>query len=255
MRNSSHDKNSNYYPDNPNLYEKSIFSKMPEGVRPGGLMLTQRLVDYCNFTHGAVVLDIGCGTGITVEYLRNIRGLYALGIDLSLVLVQCGKERTADLQLIQSSAENMSFNDHSIDGVLAECSLSVIPNVNKVLSEINRILVPKGKLAITDLYIQDTSGYAEADHSSGIMTYSEISELMQQQGFHILVFEDQSPLLREFVARFIMENGSIEELWECTGMDKDDKRIKRIGYYLMIVEKDGTISDAGENIDKKEGIL
>lgn len=222
---------------NKNLFENSIFAQMPEGVRPGGITLTQQLVDYCNFQPGARIIDIGCGTGTTVEYLRNVRRLYAVGVDLSALLVEQGKERAADLQLIQSSGENIPFVDHSIEGVLAECSLSVMPNVGRVLSEINRILVPGGKLAITDLYVRDTSCEFLTSNSSGIMTYNEMIEVLLDHGFEIMIFEDQSRFLREFVASFIMEHGEMEELWQCTGIGKNDMKIHKLGYYLLIAEK------------------
>jgi len=221
----------------PNLFEKSIFTNMPEGIRPGGLMLTQRLVDYCNFEHGATVLDIGCGTGTTVQYLQQVRGVYAVGVDFSAVLVEHGKERTADLQLIQSSGEHVPFVDNSIDGVLVECSLSVMPNISRVLTEINRILIPGGKLAITDLYARSTSSRVATCNATGIMTCGEMIQVLLDHGFEIMVFEDQSRFLREFVAGFIMEHGSAEELWQCAGFEKNDQHIKRLGYYLLIAEK------------------
>jgi len=220
-----------------NLYETNVFSKVPEGIRPGGLMLTERLVDYCNFVHGNIVVDLGCGTGNTVEYLGNVRGLNAVGVDLSSVLLQRGREHTANLQFIQSTGEEMPFGNHSIAGVVAECSLSVMSDVSRVLAEVNRILVPGGKLAITDLYIRDTSCSVGRIHSTGIMTYDEINQLVQDSGFNIIVFEDQSPLLKKFVVSFIMKHGSMEELWQCTGMDMKDAKVLGIGYYLLIAEK------------------
>jgi len=227
----------------PNLFEKSIFTNMSEGVRPGGLMLTQRLVDYCDFEHGAIVLDIGCGTGTTVQYLRDIRGVCAVGVDLSAVLLAQGKERTADLQLIQSPGEHVPFVDNSIDGVLAECSLSVMLNTSKVLTEINRILIPGGKLGITDLYAYDLEFNFSTCNTAGIMTYNEISQVVLDNGFKIIVFEDQSKFLREFVAGFIMAHGSTEKLWECVGIKTDNQKIPILGYYLLVAEK----------VHKKEG--
>lgn len=220
-----------------NLYENSAFSKMPEGIRPGGLMLTQRLVDYCQFQRNEIIVDVGCGIGTTVEYLRDVQGLYAIGIDLSADLVQQGQKRTANLHLIQSSGEALPFAGGSIDGVLAECSLSVMSDAGRVLDEINRILVPGGKLAITDLYLRDMSYNVSTGNSSGIMTYNEIVQVLLDHGFEIKVFEDQSKFLREFVAGFIMEHGGAEELWQCVGMEKKDKKIHGLGYYLLIAEK------------------
>lgn len=225
------------YPSSPNLFEKSIFSKMPEGVRPGGLALTKRLVDYCNFHHEAIAVDIGCGTGTTVKYLQEVRGINAIGVDLSAALLRQGKESSADLQFIQSPGESLPFTDDSVNGVLAECSLSVMPNFPRVLAEINRILVSGGKIAITDLYARDAGWNDLEDSPSGIMTYCELIQTLQESCFDIKVFEDQSSLLREFVAGFIMEHGSAEELFKCIGMERADGKKLDLGYYLLIAEK------------------
>ncbi|MBP2628070.1 MAG: Methyltransferase type 11 [Firmicutes bacterium] len=221
----------------PNLFENNIFANMRSGVRPGGFMLTKRIAACCNFQHGARVVDIGCGTGTTVEYLRDVGGLYAIGVDLSALLVEQGKKRTGDLQLIQSSGEELPFDDHSFDGVLAECSLSVMSDVGRVFAEMNRILVPGGKLGITDLYARDRSCNFGACNSSGIMTYNEMAQVLRDHGFKIMVFEDQSRFLKEFVVKFIMEHGSAEELWQCAGIEKSDKKTYKLGYYLLIAEK------------------
>jgi len=221
----------------PNLFEKSIFANMRSGIRPGGLLLTQRIVSYCNFECGAMVIDIGCGMGTTVQYLRDVCRVHAVGVDLSAVLVEQGKKRSADLPLIHAPGETIPCADHSIDGVLAECSLSVMSSVSKVLTEINRILVPGGKLAVTDLYARSTSGNFSTCKTSGIMTCSEMIQVLLDHGFEIMVFEDQSKFLREFVAGFIMEHGSPEELRQCAGFEKNDQQIKGLGYYLLIAEK------------------
>ncbi len=223
--------------DRSNLFEKNIFATMPEGIRPGGLMLTERLVDCCNFQNGAKVVDVGCGTGSTVQYLRDVWNLDASGVDLSAVLLERGKERRMDLPVVQSPGEDLPFVDHSVDGVLAECSLSVMRSVSKVLAEINRILIPGGKLGITDLYALDESCCNSTCHPSGVLNYNEIVQVLLDHGFEIMVFEDQSKLLKEFIAGFIMEYGSTDELWHCVGMEKTDKKINKVGYYLLIAKK------------------
>ncbi|MCL5290189.1 MAG: SAM-dependent methyltransferase, partial [Firmicutes bacterium] len=37
-------------------------------LRPGGFTLTDKAVQYCGFKPGTTVLDLGCGTGATVEH-------------------------------------------------------------------------------------------------------------------------------------------------------------------------------------------
>lgn len=220
-----------------NLFENAMFTNMSEGVRPGGILLTQRLLAYCNFQRGDIVVDLGCGTGTTVEYLWDVQKLYGIGVDISGNLLEQGKKRNVNLPLLQSAGENMPFWDCSVDGVLAECSLSVMLSPSKILSEINRILISGGKLGITDLYIKDESCDFSAGDSAGIMRWSEISQLVVEHGFEIMAFEDQSKLLREFVASFIMEHGSTEKLWECIGSQSRKKKVSGIGYYLLFAQK------------------
>jgi len=49
-------------------------------LRPGGLELTARAVDFAGLGAGAAVLDLGCGSGDSVRYLRTL-GIDAIGID------------------------------------------------------------------------------------------------------------------------------------------------------------------------------
>jgi len=164
----------------PNVYESSFIAKFPGNfLRPGGLILTKRIVDYCTFVQGAKVVDVGCGAGFTVEYLRDLCSLDAVGVDLSETLLKQGKERVPDLPLLRAAGEKLPFADGSVAGVLAECSLSVVEDIGMVLAECSRILAPGGKLAITDLYIRDagsillTGSRPGGGCVCGVMTYDE----------------------------------------------------------------------------------
>jgi SAM-dependent methyltransferase len=208
--------------------------------------LTGRLADYCAFAPGARVVDIGCGTGITVEYLRDSRKLEAVGVDLAEARLLAGSERSPGLPLMLAAGEALPFADQSADGVFAECSLSVMQHAGKVLDECSRILVPGGKLALTDIYSQSGCSAAAGDlakRTGGIMTGDELAVMLAQAGFGIIVWEDCSFLLREFIARFIMEHGPDDDLWHCiaiTGAEGYGCRTAaklKLGYYLLVAEK------------------
>jgi len=218
------------------LFENSLFANFPSRViRPGGLRLTRRLLEYCTFEQGAKVVDIGCGAGITVQYLRDACHLCAMGIDLSEKLLQQARERVPDLPVLWAAGENLPFPENSFEGVIAECSLSVMKDANKVLAECGRILISGGKLAVTDVYIRTAEGNDLLSGETGVTTYAQFKKIVEDNGFNIIVWEDQSIFLKEFVACFIMEHGLAEELWQCVLTQADDR--KKLGYFLSVAEK------------------
>lgn len=208
---------------------------------PGGLVLTKRVIDYCAFPAEAKVVDVGCGAGITVEYLRDCYGLEAYGVDLSEPRLAQGRNRSAGLPLIKGAGERLPFADASVDGAIAECSLSVMPNAAGVVSEVSRILVDGGKLGITDLYIRNPG-----DPSAACLLPRDgrnLASLLKENGFRIIIWVDQSVFLQGFVARYIMEHDSCEELWQCIpGHDLRQRSGKatgrnKLGYFLLVAEK------------------
>lgn len=195
-------------------------------LHPGGITLTKQVVGYCSFTPGTKVLDIGCGTGMTVEYLSDVCALQAVGVDVSPIQLEQGRKRAPDLRLIQAAGESLPFADAAFEGVIAECSLSVMQDAAAVLAEISRILVPGGKLAITDVYLPAST------LATGYMNDRQLKRMLEENGFHLIIWEDCSAFLREFVASYIMEHGSTEELWPCTTTSKT-----KVGYFLLVAEK------------------
>ena len=59
------------------IYEHfGITETANEGIRPGGLKLTEGAVEFCRFAPQSPILDIGCGNGATVHYLQTFHDLW-----------------------------------------------------------------------------------------------------------------------------------------------------------------------------------
>lgn len=234
-----------------NPYESGIFANQAKGLlHPGGLSLTKSMLDVCYFPRGARVLDIGCGTGRSVELMRDQYGLEAVGIDISFLLLGRAKECSTGLSIILGSAEEMPFADSSFDGVLAECSLSVMHYSDKVLTEINRILTPGGKLCTSDIYFRNAESIAVLRNIqstgciAGALTYPELAQRIASNGFTIKNWTDRSGLLKEFVAGMIMNSGSFTWFWQFASVCKEDACVlqsstikAKPGYCCLIAEK------------------
>jgi arsenite methyltransferase len=126
-----------------------------EPLRPGGLALTRELIDRAGFRAGETVADVGCGLGASTRLLRD-RGVAAIGVDL-LAPFDAGARGEAP-PLVVADAARLPFADDSLDGVLAECSLSLTADRALVLAEWRRALRRGGRLALSDVYRRDGGG-------------------------------------------------------------------------------------------------
>ena len=62
-----------------NPYEEPAWTEMEHGIfHPGEHELTKRLISLSGIHSDASILDIGCGMGASLAYLRN-RGYNAIG--------------------------------------------------------------------------------------------------------------------------------------------------------------------------------
>ena len=100
---------------------------------------------------GGRVLEVGCGTGISLaQYSRRCR-LY--GIDISDGILAKARRRAARLPNVEAievmDAEALRFPDDSFDVVVAQYVVTAVPNPERALDEFARAVRPGGEIVIT----------------------------------------------------------------------------------------------------------
>jgi SAM-dependent methyltransferase len=106
---------------------------------------------------GEAVLDIGCGSGVDTIFAARITGPNgkAVGIDATSEMLKRAKDNLKLMHLKnvsfkEASAENLPFPDENFDVVISNGVFNLVPRKSKALSEVFRILKPKGRLMIAD---------------------------------------------------------------------------------------------------------
>lgn len=217
-------------------------------MRPGGLELTERALGRLSIPAGKI-LDVGCGLGLTVEYLRG-KGMDAAGIEPSTALIAAGRLRAPDLPLFQAQGEALPFDDASVSGILAECSLSLM-QINQALAEFYRVLSPGGKLMVSDVYARDAEGLAclrrlpVAGCLAGLMTREEWEDKLAKHGFRVFAWEDCAKEWKRFVAGLILRSGALEEFWDAAAGSgaravETAARQAGLGYFWLGAERGWT---------------
>ncbi len=234
-----------------NLFEQ--LSDLPftsAGIRPGGLKLTQRGLALARLAPDDAVLDIGCGTGVTVAFLRE-HSIRALGIDSSAELLARGRTQNTGLPLLLGEGEALPFADESFEAVLLECALSLVQDRMRVFLECHRVLKPLGRIIVADIYARNPEAVPKLRSLSvrsclrGAVDKDQFFQESSEAGFGNVCFEDHSDLLRDFVVQMIWTYGSLAPFWKrVANCDLDTVEVHcasvrqaRPGYFLFVGTK------------------
>ena len=240
------------------LYESDVLRQTTgETLRPGGFSLTDLGLERCGFLPGARVIDVGCGSGATVERLVSLYQLQAIGLDPSEVLLETGRKKHPGLNLIQGLGEDLPFPDNHMDGVFAECALSVMEDMEQALREIFRVLKPGGWLVINDVYARDPDGLKPLQKLNldscirRALPKEQLINRLVEHGFNLVNWSDHTNLLTQLAVNLIMTHGSMTQFWlkssSCAGLfdaGLAQSAIKqaKMGYFQLIAQKDVSCS-------------
>ena len=88
---------------------------------------------------GARVLDIGCGDGALLAYLRDTKGVDGRGIDVSAANVASAVARGLSVVQGDADADLADYPDAAFDMAILSDTLQAMPNPAAVLAELVRI--------------------------------------------------------------------------------------------------------------------
>lgn len=117
-------------------------------------------VDYINTQDAETVLEVGVGTGLALPNYRS--DLAVTGIDFSedmLAKAQAKVDKFGLKQvraLTQMDARTLDFPDASFDVVAAMHIISVVPEPERVMTEMARVCKPGGQVVITNHFARET---------------------------------------------------------------------------------------------------
>ncbi len=101
-------------------------------------------------------LDLGCGTGWAVRYVASLlhqRGEF-YGVDISPSMIERAKDHAREFPhaiFYKANAEELPFQDDFLDLVMCTNSFHHYLHPVQALSEIHRVLKPRGRVYIMDL--------------------------------------------------------------------------------------------------------
>jgi arsenite methyltransferase len=109
---------------------------------------------------GATVVDIGCGAGMDLLLAARRTGPSgrAIGIDMTAAMRRRASDGAASaglahVEVKDGDATRLLVDDRSIDVVISNGVLNLVPEKERAIAEIARVLKPGGRVQIADIVI------------------------------------------------------------------------------------------------------
>lgn len=202
------------------LYESApVRQALGPTLRPGGEILTRRMLELTAPRPGNVVLDAGCGCGATLGLLRE-HGLRTVGLDLRHGFLIEAK-RVSDC-LARTDLAEIPLQTGCLDMILCECAWN-LTDKDRVLAEFFRVLRPGGLLLLSDIFArgQRTDQWPVRCCFAQATDLDTVLEQVEAAGFMVDAVEDHSNLLSRTAAEFVFEHGSLQKFWQAVTGDTD----------------------------------
>ena len=179
-------------------FEREVLDRFAAGVREGGS-----------------VLDIGCGPGQTVRYLKD-RGLAIRGMDLSEGMLVTARERNPDVTFERHDFRCTGLADDSLAGIVGFYAIiHLLRNeAHHALEEFYRVLEPGGSLLLS---FHGGEGQVHADEWFGepviinatFFRGEEMAGHARDVGFEIVEVEERDPYPSESPVRRVYQHARV----------------------------------------------
>ena len=111
---------------------------------------------------GATALDLGCGAGTDLLIAAQMTGPTGrvIGVDMTTGMLDRARASADEMgmdnvELHESLIESLPLDDASVDVVISNGVIDLVPDKDAVLDEIDRVLRPGGRLQLADVIIHE----------------------------------------------------------------------------------------------------
>jgi ubiquinone/menaquinone biosynthesis C-methylase UbiE len=113
---------------------------------------------------GDRLIEVACGTGLNFAHLRDVVGDAGrvVGVDVAPAMLEIARREIArhgwrNVEALEADAARLPFQDGSFDKALCAFALNIIPDYERAIAEVRRVLAPRGRFVALELSLNASS--------------------------------------------------------------------------------------------------
>jgi len=189
---------------------------------------------FAKISKGDTVIDLGSGAGNDCFVARHETGVEGkvIGIDFTPTMIQKARQNAEKLgynnvEFREGDIDNMPVTDNVADVIVSNCVLNLVPNKQKVINEIFRVLKPGGHFSISDIVLagqlpqalkEDAEMYAGC--VAGAIQQHDYLKHIEDAGFQNIIVQKEKPIVipDDILSKYLPQNELIEFNKGATGI-------------------------------------
>jgi arsenite methyltransferase len=159
---------------------------------------------HADVREGETILDLGSGGGVDVFRASKLVGKSGkvIGLDATPEMIFRARETAkkhdyANVEFRLGEIEHMPIENNSVDLVISNCVLNLVPNKELAFKEIYRVLKPGGRISVSDMVATQEGRKSIKPEEwaaciSGAVTPNEYRGILEKTGFIEIQGSDES---------------------------------------------------------------
>ena len=203
------------------------YSKLPGYVAEADLGLGCGLpTQFALIRAGDVVLDLGSGAGNDAFVARSATGASGkvIGVDITERMISLARANAEKLgyhnvEFRLGDIEKLPLNASTVDVVVSNCVLNLVPDKTRAFSETFRVLKPGGHFSVSDIVLKgllpsglQSSAELYAGCISGAINKDEYLDIVKEAGFvNITLQKERQITIPDEILSVYLNEKEIEE--------------------------------------------
>lgn len=163
---------------------------------------------FANINKGDTVIDLGSGAGNDCFVARHETGDEGkvIGIDFTPIMIEKARTNAEKLgynnvEFREGDIDEMPVSNDVADVIVSNCVLNLVPNKQKVIEEIFRVLKPGGHFSISDIVLTGNLPEALKDDAemyagcvAGAIQKATYLQMIKDNGFQNIIIQKEKPI-------------------------------------------------------------